>query len=114
MDILCVRHPAGGDLGLAGVDTLAHTALLFGLELRITHQRVWMSGLKCSKTHLRVQEHESALGRLCSTDDGEHALSSLVVRDLGDRDTGAGEATDLGDLGTTTAAAFVNDDSGIL
>lgn len=54
-------------------------------------------------THLRVKQHQGALGGLLSTDNGEHALASLVMGDLGDRDARAGETTDLGDFGTATA-----------
>jgi len=51
---------------------------------------------------LRVEKHESSLGGLGGTDDGEHPLSSVVMGDLGDRDPGSRQSSDLGDLGSTS------------
>jgi len=64
------------------------TSLLLGLELR-------------------VEKHESSLGGLGGTDDGEHPLSTVVMGDLGDRDPGSRQSSDLGDLGSTSTTGML-------
>ena len=45
-----------------------------------------------------VKKHKSALRRFGSSDNGEHALASVIVWDLGDRDARSGKTSDLSDL----------------
>jgi hypothetical protein len=52
---------------------------------------------------LIVEQEESFLVGLGCTYDGEHPLTSLVVRGLSDADFGPGEAADFSDLGATAA-----------
>src|SRR5712672_1054782 len=66
---------------------------------------------------LIIEEEKSLLVCLWSTNDSEHALASLVVWCLCNRDLGAREAPDLGDFGATTtddAANHIGRDGNIL
>jgi hypothetical protein len=90
------------------VDTLLSACELYRTQSRLTS---FLLGLE-----LRVEKHESSLGGLGGTDDGEHPLSSIVMGDLGDRDPGSRQSSDLGDLGSTSTTAmsvwvFINNES---
>lgn len=64
-----------------------------------------------------VQKVKCLLVRTWTTGDGEHALASVVVRSLGDRDTGTGALADLADLAATAsndAADHVSGDADVL
>ncbi len=52
---------------------------------------------------LVVQQEQGLFVGFRSSDNSEHSLASLVVRDFGNRDSGTRESSDFSDLGTSSS-----------
>lgn len=74
--------------------------LLLQLRLRVSPYSPLLLALE-----LVVKQEERLLVCLRGTNDGEHPLSSVIVRSFGDRNLRAGQSADLSDL----CAAATND-----